>query len=75
MHAGLIGLVFLVSWALTGIILIAARRWRVVDTPNEALCMRWTQDKKQCTLNIDLKSRKSVINYVDDDGKPAQYAI
>lgn len=40
----------------------------VLDTDDDSLSLRWTQDEKMCQLRLDLKTYRTVIDYIDDAG-------
>ncbi len=37
--------------------------------------LSWKNDDQQCTLLIDLKTNKSVIEYIDESGKTVEYTV
>ena len=37
--------------------------------------LNWNKDNKYCTLNVDLTTSKSTIEYIDDNGNVAIYNI
>ena len=49
--------------------------FKVLDSAKDGICLYWRKDDSNCTLFIDLKTNKSVIEYVDEYGKIAQYLI
>lgn len=49
--------------------------FKVLDCAKDEVRLSWQKDDKYCTLVIDLKTNKSVINYIDDTGKEAQYIV
>ncbi|MDQ0972577.1 sucrose phosphorylase [Neobacillus niacini] len=49
--------------------------FKVIDSAKEEVRLSWQKDVYSCTLVIDLKTHKSVINYTDEEGKLVQYVI
>ncbi|WNF38488.1 sucrose phosphorylase [Bacillaceae bacterium IKA-2] len=49
--------------------------FKVLKSANDEIRLSWQKDKKSCLLFIDLKTRKSIIDYVDDSGNLAQYFV
>lgn len=47
----------------------------VLDSANDEIRLEWTKDDKRCTLYIDLKTNKSVIDYVNEQGEVVQYHV
>lgn len=47
----------------------------VLESANDEIRLSWKKDKKYCTLYIDLKNNKSVIDYIDENGKIAHYLV
>jgi sucrose phosphorylase len=47
----------------------------VRDSADDEIYLRWENENKHCTLFIDLKTNKSLIDYVDENGNKAQYII
>jgi len=47
----------------------------VHDVAKDEIKLSWKKGEKECTLYIDLKTNKSVIDYVDDHGEVVQYVI
>ena len=47
----------------------------VEDTKNDKIKLTWNKDDKYCTLNIDLNTFESVIEYIDENGKVSLYNI
>jgi sucrose phosphorylase len=50
-------------------------RFKVLDSANDEIYLMWENENKQCTLFIDLKTKKSSIDYIDENGNKAQYII
>ncbi|WP_391557715.1 hypothetical protein [Robertmurraya sp.] len=46
-----------------------------MDSANDEIRLLWKKHDVHCTLFIDLKTNQSVIDYVDENGKIAQYCI
>lgn len=49
--------------------------FQVLDSAKDEVRLQWTLGDKSCTLFIDLKSKRTVIDYIGEDGKPVQYAV
>lgn len=49
--------------------------FKVLDSAKDEIKLSWQKDDKQCTLFVDLKTNKSVIDYIDEKGKKVQYLI
>lgn len=49
--------------------------FKVLDSAKDEIRLSWQKDVRYCTLFIDLKTNKSVIEYIDESGKVAQYSI
>lgn len=49
--------------------------FKVLDCAKDEIHLTWEKDDKYCTLFIDLKTNKSVIDYVDEAGNVVQYLI
>jgi sucrose phosphorylase len=49
--------------------------FRVVDSFDDEIRLSWLKGDKCCTLSIDLKTNKSVIEYVDENRNVNQYFI
>lgn len=49
--------------------------FHVLDSANDEVRMSWKKENRSCTLFIDLKSNKSVIDYIDEHGELAQYIV
>lgn len=47
----------------------------VLDSSKDEVKLSWQKDDKKCTLYIDLKSNKSVIDYIDKNGNWAQFLV
>ena len=45
----------------------------VLESADDEVRLSWKKDDVHCTLFINLKTNKSVIDYVDEDGNAAQY--
>lgn len=39
------------------------------------ICMSWKKDEQSCTLNINLQNYRTIIEYVDDEGKQKTYLV
>ncbi|MGH4052601.1 MAG: sucrose phosphorylase [Clostridium sp.] len=49
--------------------------FKVMDSQKDEIKLCWQKDDKYCNLFIDLKTNKSVIKYIDEMGKSAQYIV
>lgn len=47
----------------------------VLDSAKDEVRLSWKKDDKYCNLHIDLQTNKTVIDYVDDNGKAARYLV
>ncbi len=47
----------------------------VLESDAAVVHLQWQKGEKVCTLNVDLKSMRSVIEFVDDDQKKIVYSI
>ncbi|WP_066174938.1 sucrose phosphorylase [Bacillus marinisedimentorum] len=47
----------------------------VLDSAKNEVRLAWTKGEKHCTLVVDLKTNKSVIDYVDENGETARYSV
>ncbi|MDO3675637.1 sucrose phosphorylase [Paenibacillus ehimensis] len=47
----------------------------VEDSVQSEIRLCWRKGDRSCHLHVDMKTNKSVIEYVDDDGKLAQYWV
>lgn len=50
-------------------------KFEVVDCPKDEIKLSWKKDNKHCTLFIDLKTNKTLINYVNDAGEEVNYLV
>lgn len=49
--------------------------FKVMDSADDEIYLMWENKDKYCILFIDLKTNKSLIDYVDEHGRKAQYII
>ena len=49
--------------------------FKVLDCAKDEIRLCWEKDHKYCTLFIDLKTNESIIYYIDETGKVAQYSV
>ncbi|PRR80785.1 sucrose phosphorylase [Clostridium vincentii] len=49
--------------------------FKVLDCAKDEIRLCWQKDNKYCTLFIDLKTNESIIGYIDENGKVAQYSV
>lgn len=49
--------------------------FRVLDSAADEVRLSWEKDRSRCTLFVDLKNNRSVIDYVDEHGANQQYII
>lgn len=47
----------------------------VLDSNKDEVRLSWQKGDKQCALYIDLNTYKTVVDYIDDDGKLNQYIV
>jgi sucrose 6(F)-phosphate phosphorylase len=50
-------------------------KFKVLDSKSDELHLFWEKDHKQCTLFIDLRTNKSVISYLNENGQETQYLV
>jgi sucrose phosphorylase len=49
--------------------------FKVVNTDERVLSLRWEKGEKMCQLNVDLETHQAVIEYSDDVGRTVTYTI
>lgn len=49
--------------------------FKVLDSEEDEVKLFWQKDDKFCKLFVDLKTNKSVIKYVDEEGKKEKYMV
>ncbi len=49
--------------------------FQVLDTEESIVCISWQKEEKICTLTVDLKTSRSLIEYTDDTGGIVQFRI
>ena len=49
--------------------------FKVLDSADNEIRLNWQKDDKVCTLFIDLKTNKSFIDYLDENGMSTQYIV
>jgi sucrose phosphorylase len=49
--------------------------FQVLDSEESTICLSWQKEAKICTLSVDLKTSRSVIEYADEKGGKVQYRI
>jgi sucrose phosphorylase len=47
----------------------------VLDSDPDEIKLAWEKNGKRCSLSVDLKNNRSVITYVDDQGKWEEYIV
>ncbi|MNP25868.1 Sucrose phosphorylase [compost metagenome] len=47
----------------------------VLKSASHEVRLEWTQGDLRCTLHIDLKTNRTVIDYVDAEGMSVQYEV
>jgi sucrose phosphorylase len=47
----------------------------VLNSSDNEIRLRWTQEEKHCELYVDLSTMRSTVNYVDDNGDMAEYVV
>ncbi|WP_335869482.1 sucrose phosphorylase [Bacillus sp. 2205SS5-2] len=49
--------------------------FKVLDSAKDEVRLSWHKNEKSCMLYIDLKTKKSVIDYIDENGKSSKYFV
>lgn len=49
--------------------------FEIMTCPKDEVRLVWSKGIKKCSLFIDLKTNKTVINYIDDNGNNVQYLV
>jgi len=49
--------------------------FQVLDAEESMICLSWQKEERICTLSVDLRTRRSVIEYTDENGGKVQYRI
>lgn len=49
--------------------------FEVIAAPKDEVRLAWSKGDKKCSLFIDLKTNKTVINYIDDNVNSVQYFV
>lgn len=49
--------------------------FKVLDSQDDEIRLSWEKEDKHCQLYIDLKTNKTIIDYIDENGKTAKYAV
>lgn len=49
--------------------------FKVLDSQKEEIKLLWQKDDKYCSLFIDLKINKTIIDYIDENGERVQYLV
>ncbi|MNO94589.1 Sucrose phosphorylase [compost metagenome] len=49
--------------------------FKVLDSSKKEVKLNWKKGDNYCTLFIDLKNNKAIIDYIDDEGKEAEYMV
>lgn len=49
--------------------------FKVMESPGDEIMLSWRKENKYCSLNIDLKTSKSIIEYIDENNTKVQYLI
>jgi sucrose 6(F)-phosphate phosphorylase len=50
-------------------------KFKVLESATDEVRLTWQNDEKYCTLFIDLKTNKAVIDYIDENGKEVSYFV
>ncbi|MDK2903040.1 MAG: sucrose 6(F)-phosphate phosphorylase [Clostridiales bacterium] len=50
-------------------------KFLIKDCQKDEISLSWVKDDKRCSLFVDLGSYRSVINYVDKNGKEVEYVV
>ncbi|MGE5581237.1 MAG: sucrose phosphorylase [Bacillota bacterium] len=49
--------------------------FRVLNSPGDEIRLSWQKDEQLCTLTVDLKSNRTVIEYGDRNGRMVRYNV
>ncbi|MGG6310638.1 sucrose phosphorylase [Paenibacillus macerans] len=49
--------------------------FQVLESPDNEIRLRWSQEDQSCLLNVDLNTNQSVIQYIDEHGLLTEYRI
>lgn len=49
--------------------------FKVLHSSKKEVKLNWKKGDKYCTLFIDLKNNNTIIDYIDDEGKEAEYIV
>lgn len=49
--------------------------FKVLHSSKKEVKLNWEKGDKYCTLFIDLKNNKTIIDYIDENGKEAEYIV
>ncbi len=49
--------------------------FEVLGNEYDRICLVWQNDEKKCSLQVDLKTNQSVIEYIDQQGEMVKYLI
>lgn len=49
--------------------------FRVLESPSHEVRLEWVQGELRCTLHIDLHTNRTIIDYVDAEGKNAEFVV
>ncbi|MDF2629030.1 MAG: sucrose phosphorylase, partial [Symbiobacteriaceae bacterium] len=49
--------------------------FQVMDSASDEVKLSWRQGEKRCDLFVDLKTKRSVIEYIDEAGKTITYTV
>ncbi|MGG2134709.1 sucrose phosphorylase [Bacillus sp. S2(2024)] len=50
-------------------------KFKVLESANDEIRISWKKDDRYCTLFIDLKTNKTIIDYIDENGEVTQYFV
>jgi sucrose phosphorylase len=49
--------------------------FKIIDSPSDEIRLEWNKGDKNCSLFIDLKTNKTIIDYTDDNSRNVQYLV
>jgi len=47
----------------------------IMNSEEDEVCFSWQNEEKSCTLKIDLENYQSIIEYIDNQGKPVKVLV
>jgi sucrose phosphorylase len=49
--------------------------FKVIESAKDEIHLSWEKDNKKCTLFIDLRTNKAVLDYINENGNKEQYIV